>query len=122
MVSAVPTACEGTDSVTRALNWAESGTTKNPQTIARMSRTIMDPPNTNGATRAQVPLVTIESVTNHSRLRRSAANPPQTLPIAPTAIAANAISSTADGRATESLRPARLAATNAEIHVQNEYS
>src|SRR5256885_1076499 len=34
MVSAVPTACGGTDSVTRTLNCAESAMTKNPQARA----------------------------------------------------------------------------------------
>ncbi len=37
-VSAVPTACAGANSVTMALNWAESATTKKPQTSTNGAR------------------------------------------------------------------------------------
>ena len=46
-VKAVPTACRGATSVTMALNWAESATTKNPQTQASgasTQSTLVPPP------------------------------------------------------------------------------
>src|SRR4051812_1797196 len=65
-VSAVPTACGGTDSVTKALNCAESATTKYPQMTTSAINKTRPWPNTRGETRAQAPLAIIETVTSHS--------------------------------------------------------
>src|SRR4051812_14066261 len=82
----------------------------------------VDVPNTTGASSAQLPLAIMATITSHSRPRRSAAKPPQTLPIAPTAMAPNAIRSTLPDPACVDVEAARLAPTKAGIHVQNEYS
>src|ERR1043166_1569198 len=122
MVSAVPTACGGTDSVTSALNCAESATTKNPQTRAITSNGASECPNTRGVRTAHEPLAIMATVTSHSRPCRSADNPPQTLPMPPIAIARKATTETVpDETVAMDLAP-RLAAVNAGIHVQNEYN
>ena len=76
-------------------------------------------PNTTGARSAQLPLANIATVTNHSRPRRSAASPPHTLPMPPTAIAKKAMIETSS-LLWPGIVTARLAAVNAGIHVQNE--
>src|ERR1700687_653470 len=59
-VRAVPTACGGTDSVTKALNWALSAITKKPQAQAsRVTRGRLAPKR-KPMVRAQVPLGTAE--------------------------------------------------------------
>src|SRR5579862_8725550 len=120
MVSAVPTACVGTDSVTSALNCAESPTTKKPQTIGIATRSAMERTNTSGESSAHVPLTIIATVTSHSRPLRSAAMPPQTHPMPPTAMATKATTETRLICGTEGDIAAKLAAVNAGIQVQNE--
>src|SRR5438093_489138 len=75
-VSAVPTACGGTDLVTIVLNCAESAMTKNPHThaTATMTQTLdaKKPP----MTAAQLPLTAMARITSRSCPIRSATQPP----------------------------------------------
>ena len=71
-VSAVPTACGGTDSVTSALNWALSATTKKPQTQASAATAGRGAPKRAPIASAQVPLAARAIVTSRSRPARSA--------------------------------------------------
>src|SRR5688500_20384685 len=78
-------------------------------------------PNTTPASTAQLPLAPSAIVITRSRPCRSAATPPHTHPAAPTAITRNTVSASVLSLGG---RPAAtaLAARNAGIHVQNEYS
>src|SRR5688500_14427722 len=122
MVSAVPMACGGTDSVTIALNWAESATTKKPQTrtIGAMIQRLV--PNASAVAMAHAPLAAIAIVTTRSRPMRSAASPPHTHPAAPTPMAANESNEIAlrDACSWGAARMASLAASAAGIQLQNE--
>src|SRR5207302_155251 len=62
-VRAVPTACGGTDSVTRALNWALSAMTKKPQVQASRVTRARLAPKRKPMVRAQVPLAAKAMVT-----------------------------------------------------------
>jgi len=122
-VSAVPTACAGTDSVTIALNCALSATTKNPQMSVSGASIHIDLPNRRPTSRQQLPLAASAIVTSRSRPSRSAVNPPQMHPAPPTAIVPNAISDTMPLLGRDSTADAAaLAARKAGIHVQNAYS
>ena len=93
MVSTVPTACRGAISVTNALNWAESVTTKNPQIQATAATSQGLCPKKKPMVSEQAPLAAIANVTSRSLPMRSAAHPPHTQPKPPTAIARKAMTS-----------------------------
>src|SRR5881275_2982976 len=118
MVSAVPTACGGTDSVTRTLNCAESAITKKPQMsdTGTSSQSVL--PNVKPMRSEHAPLAAIATVTSHSRPRRSATIPPQMQPRPPTAIAANAMAD--ETEAFRVLVDASLAAMNTGSQVHAE--
>ena len=122
-MSAVPTACAGTDSVTSVLNWALSAITKNPHVIARAPSIQIGPPKRTPLSRQQLPLMKREIDTSRSLPRLSANSPPQTDPKPPMAMVVNARSDI--NRGARNLPPdaaATLAARNAGIQVQNAYS
>src|SRR6185436_6588028 len=123
-VSAVPTACGGTASVTSALNCAESAMTKNPHAHASEPTIQSDLPNANGIMSEQAPLRAMASMTSRSRPRASADSPPQTQPSPPTAIVPKATAETSPAAPADlAVLPccaATLAARNNGIHVQNE--
>src|SRR6266571_1476403 len=124
-VSAVPTACDGTDLVTIVLNCAESAMTKNPHSHATATMTQTLDANKPPMTTAQLPLTAMARITSRSCPIRSATQPPHTHPNPPTAMAPNANrpSTTSEGTTPPArARAAALATTNAVIHVQKLYS
>src|SRR5215216_6335088 len=123
-VSAVPTACGGTDSVTSTLNCAESATTKKPQASAMGTSSQRLWPKVNPMSTAQAPLAAIATVTSHSRPRLSPTRPPHTQPAPPIAIAANVTAEATMSREKPLGAPdtATLAATKAGIQVHALYS
>ena len=121
-VSAVPTACASTLSVTSTENCAESAITNQPQTSATGTTSHQLMPYTAPIASAQLPLTAMETVTSHSRPRRSDASPPQMHPAAPTAITANAIAPVTTPLFRREPLAAALAASHAGIHVQKAYS
>src|SRR5829696_1096456 len=114
MVSAVPTACGGTESVTSTLNCALSAMTKNPHASAIGTSSHKLCPKVNPMSSAHAPLAAMAQVTSHSRPRRSATSPPHTQPIPPIAIAANVTADDIESCAGPGAIPAAvaLAATN----------
>src|SRR5688572_12981402 len=74
MVRAVPTACRGATSVTRALNWAESATTKNPQIQATAATTQGLCPKKKPMVSEQVPLAAIARSEEHTSELQSQSN------------------------------------------------
>src|SRR5687768_4449174 len=121
IMSAVPTACDGTLSVTRTLNCAESATTKKPQASATGASSHQLRPNVSPIKREHAPLAASARMTNRSRPMRSATRPPQTHPMPPTAIVAKESKETKEGADDPADEPANeraLAARNAGIHVQ----
>src|SRR5204863_362661 len=110
-VSAVPTESPGAASVTIAENWAESDTTKKPQTSTIGIRRKTLPEKKKPTTSAQAPLAAIDRFTTKARPRRSASHPPQIDPRAPAAMAPKAMTSTAlepSERAEEAARKAGI--------------
>src|SRR6266516_3224262 len=97
-VSAVPTACDGTDLVTIVLNCAESAMTKNPHSHATATMTQTLDANKPPMTTAQLPLTAMAPNANRPSTTSEGTTPP--------------------ARA----RAAALATTNAVIHVQKLYS
>src|SRR2546425_1135725 len=89
-VSAVPTACDGTDLVTIVLNCAESAMTKNPHSHATATMAQTLDANKPPMTTAQLPLTAMARITSRSCPIRSATQPPHTHPNPPTAMAPNA--------------------------------
>src|SRR5579862_5435640 len=123
-VSAVPTEWEGTCSVTSTLNCAESAMMKKPQMSAIGARIQSERPNERPTSAQQMPLIIIARVTSGARPIRSATRPPHTQPTPPTAITLNDSNPTVIDRDGVSACGSRrtLAATNAGIQVQYEYS
>ncbi len=71
-VSAVPTACGGATSVTRALNCAESATTVKPHTSAMAMSSASGAPANHPMVSAHRPLTAMAAAATRSRPRRSA--------------------------------------------------
>ena len=123
-VRAVPTACGSTDSVTSTLNCALSAMMKNPHTMVSGARIQSERPKLSPMSAQQLPLMTRARITSGARPMRSATQPPHTQPMPPTAMTANDSTAIAgdEGAVSACTSPATLAAKNAGIQVQYEYS
>ena len=119
-VSAVPTACAGTLSVTSTLNCAESAMMKNPQRRASGATIHSDRPKVRPTSAQQLALITSARLTSGARPMRSATRPPQMHPAPPTAITPNESNATSgdDDAVSAWVSRATVAATKYGIQVQ----